>query len=933
MYDAELLGPESPGFFCAWESGISPRIIMWSVGKSSEEGLTWSEPQSFTSDSYADFGIALITDVNNQPILLWLQRDTSVEDDTDLYYQLADLEGIYFNPVERNRTPGVARSQRSVKDCATFKWPPGVYTGDISIPDWVPILGGDYGISAYGQICNEVSGCDKSGSGEIGIEAKAGIASASGKGNLTSSWKTDKKNCVYIFDRATLDLGISGQISYPFYKISLPLLGKIEAAIYGSAGANGTLIWKSNFPSWPDDGHTTGTLALGLNGEILLLTGFAGGKATGEASATWEQLHNPPSTKFKEWCVTLTGTLQIGWGGMSRVWTQKFGPCAAGTDTGSRRASYRESMVQKNYRSSKDDVPIFEEMETIKEILTGTGEIYEGNPILGDISTDFYNDGIPAVAKSSTGEIVVVWTKDFPASDLGSKVYAATYQNSFWATPVEITPDIDFNKDTIVMFDSDDNLMVAWSGASNEGLDYEQSSVEEILNAQEKADIFYARRLNGTWNQPRKLADLPGRDEMVSIASGGDGRITAVWLNRTEDEVRHYSSVWNGSDWSVPAEIANAVLMDKPAVTYTSGYLVAVWSQDTDGDMDTFNDWKLLSSAWDGSAWSSPEVLNFPESATTSETDENEERKSARISSRQSSSDRPPEECCCEEGDESEECKEDDDDELDPPDPPADSMDNSSAEVLVSVDPNEKIAPPGTGEKHYVNPGDRLKYLVYFENKSDAAVPAQEVFIDDTLPTSLDWTTLRVEEFSFSDVIVTNPKDSFAFNTRVTIPDYRTEETKQWWVDMSSEFDGASGKLKFVFRTLDPETEDLPEDVFAGLLPPEDGTGRGQGYVSFSVTAKENLAPGTLIENQASIVFDTNDPIVTNQAFNTIFKPDALTTTTVPSTTTTTTSVPTTTTTVPNTTTTTIVPPAADANSNSGDDGDTNCFISTAAGE
>ena len=47
------------------------------------------------------------------------------------------------------------------------------------------------------------------------------------------------------------------------------------------------------------------------------------------------------------------------------------------------------------------------------------------------------------------------------------------------------------------------------------------------------------------------------------------------------------------------------------------------------------------------------------------------------------------------------------------------------------------------------------------------------------------------------------------------------------------------------FGLLDPETGRLPYDPFAGFLPPEDGTGRGQGYVAFAVEAKEPLDSGT----------------------------------------------------------------------------------------
>ena len=104
----------------------------------------------------------------------------------------------------------------------------------------------------------------------------------------------------------------------------------------------------------------------------------------------------------------------------------------------------------------------------------------------------------------------------------------------------------------------------------------------------------------------------------------------------------------------------------------------------------------------------------------------------------------------------------------------------------------------------------------------------------------------------------------------VTIPDYRPDVNSTWWVDISGEFDPVTGIIRWTYRTLDPETGELPTDTYAGFLPPEDGTGRGQGHVGFSVMPKADVPLGTVIYNKASIVFDTNEPIETNQVWNTI---------------------------------------------------------------
>ncbi len=57
----------------------------------------------------------------------------------------------------------------------------------------------------------------------------------------------------------------------------------------------------------------------------------------------------------------------------------------------------------------------------------------------------------------------------------------------------------------------------------------------------------------------------------------------------------------------------------------------------------------------------------------------------------------------------------------------------------------------------------------------------------------------------------------------------------------------------------------LPPPVNIGFLPPEDGTGRGRGHMSYTINAKPNLSTGTQIRNVAQISFDLLPSIATNQ--------------------------------------------------------------------
>jgi hypothetical protein len=89
--------------------------------------------------------------------------------------------------------------------------------------------------------------------------------------------------------------------------------------------------------------------------------------------------------------------------------------------------------------------------------------------------------------------------------------------------------------------------------------------------------------------------------------------------------------------------------------------------------------------------------------------------------------------------------------------------------------------------------------------------------------------------------------------------------------------DRGTGVVTWHVASRDPATQELPEDPFAGFLPVNDSTGKGQGFVTFSVQPVPDLSQGTVIRNQATITFDptygVNPPIETNEVLNTIGTP------------------------------------------------------------
>jgi hypothetical protein len=190
-------------------------------------------------------------------------------------------------------------------------------------------------------------------------------------------------------------------------------------------------------------------------------------------------------------------------------------------------------------------------------------------------------------------------------------------------------------------------------------------------------------------------------------------------------------------------------------------------------------------------------------------------------------------------------------------------------QVVPSNDPNDKFGAAGFGVQAFIAADAAIPYHIDFENlgpgstpvpQKPATAPAQRVEITDQLPPTLDWSTLRFTEAGFGDHVISVPADSTYYFTTVAM----TYNGQTFDVEVELSYDTGAGKVRAVFQSVDPATF-LPPDVLTGFLPPEDGTGRGKGYIGFAVAPLENLPSGTEIRNVALISFDLQTIIATNQ--------------------------------------------------------------------
>lgn len=150
------------------------------------------------------------------------------------------------------------------------------------------------------------------------------------------------------------------------------------------------------------------------------------------------------------------------------------------------------------------------------------------------------------------------------------------------------------------------------------------------------------------------------------------------------------------------------------------------------------------------------------------------------------------------------------------------SIDIDCQTIIGSFDPNDiQVFPTGISDQHYIEESTKLTYKIRFQNTGNDT--AFRVMIVDTLPQGLEGATLNLGNSSH---------------------DY----------------------------TFDIKFGNLLVWTFDNILLPDSTTNEPEshGFVQYSIQLKEGLELGTRIENKADIYFDFNEPVATNQVFNTL---------------------------------------------------------------
>ena len=181
--------------------------------------------------------------------------------------------------------------------------------------------------------------------------------------------------------------------------------------------------------------------------------------------------------------------------------------------------------------------------------------------------------------------------------------------------------------------------------------------------------------------------------------------------------------------------------------------------------------------------------------------------------------------------------------------------------------PTTRSAAWARARAHYLSgSGAPLRYTVEFENEPTASASARDISITDQLdPTKVDLSTFAFGPIGFGSTVVTPPPGQNQYSTTVDL-----RPANDLLVQINASLNVSTGLLTYAFTSLDPDTGLPPTDPTAGFLPADTAPPAGEGFVFYTVAPLKGLASGTVITNQASVVFDANAAILTPVWSNTL---------------------------------------------------------------
>ncbi|MHC1706013.1 MAG: CARDB domain-containing protein [Bacteroidales bacterium] len=189
-----------------------------------------------------------------------------------------------------------------------------------------------------------------------------------------------------------------------------------------------------------------------------------------------------------------------------------------------------------------------------------------------------------------------------------------------------------------------------------------------------------------------------------------------------------------------------------------------------------------------------------------------------------------------------------------------------STRIIVSRDPNDITGPNGYTPRQLIADTLRMPYTIRFENDSSiATAAAQRVVITLPVDEKQNIFSFRLGAAGFNNKVFNVPDNSASYTGVIDMPD-----SLGYDIELTAGIDIVERNAVWVFQTIDPATGLPPANPFLGFLPINDTNGSGQGFVNYTIKPVSGVNANDSIAAIARIVFDMNEPILTNNWVNVI---------------------------------------------------------------
>jgi subtilase family serine protease len=898
--NAKLLDGVNPGLLAAWQQGSGNDAEIWfAVGRAKVGGgFEWSAPVQLTDDDTADVSPEIIIGDTGVAMITHLKRNDAVQDDADIYYDLLGLSAsdfIWPSASVASADTALATEGASVAYGAQWKFGPWDFFGTKA----------EIALALSGQVGENNCTASLGATGQLSGSFTGGSirSTISGSGTVGAEWTVNEAARDWLFNRATAGWSAGAQFdwryglstvlskiphpavtaAYASYRTAVAIAGYLgldfeDGITFGGSASFTGMEWKFTepFPNfvWPESiAEASISGLIGVYAQLDAATGDSA-RLQGDLTVT---VDIAPAVQLKSVTGNITLSGNIGWWTFNEVFTVNF---------------YQASdvaLLDAPVESQDTSGPVFN-----PDALIGTGNVYEGTALLGaGVSSDVTADSAVTLANDA-GVIFGAWTHMAdPFAGIGDEVMVSVF-GSGWTTPVALTGSLGINADATAAVDSLGQRMVVWSHADSSGLGG-NPSFDAFRAASDAADIVYAiyDEANGTWSSPVAVSSTLGRDGNIEVAHDAAGNLVMTWVVEGGDGGidRLMSATWDGSAWSAAVEIATGASIGDPAIERLGDDIIVVWEENAaeeQGETENTLHYALYEeAAWSAGALFDPIAMMTGLALSAGDPSAIAAADAALTTESLFPPFPVPEECL--------KCKPEDIKRIRESAP--ECIPGGGTQVTFDPktctektivykpcvvrprDPNDIIGPTGYGDDKWVAAKNTMGYMIRFENAADASAPAQQVVITQQLDDDLDWRTFRVDDFGFGDQIIELDGKSAFYQKRL---DYTADPDRGYYLDVAVSVDVSTGIVTWTLTTIDPGTGEMPQDASIGFLPVNDtvydedhnvvtqGTGKGEGYVTYSVKAKRDVDSGTVVDAQARIVFDTEEPIDTPAIFNTL---------------------------------------------------------------